>query len=251
VAPECCGADDLEQTAPRPYTKAADIWSMGCLFSDMLVRSSLGQDGVSRYRDAREAENKQFHVPNHNPQCFHNGIERLSCVDEFHRKVLEKHPEDDVLRVVSDIILDHMLKPIRERLDDALTIRRYWENHIGARSNANSGLSTAGLSALASTVTPASPLSLPTQPLASLHRQGTLSPTITAATPTVTPAATLMVSLDTTGRPALITVRDIADFLRCRQKPWSFARSAPKVLEAFPGLRSALSVMGSRNHVRY
>ncbi|KAK3290345.1 kinase-like domain-containing protein [Chaetomium fimeti] len=133
MAPECYETDDIGRTSSRPYRKAADIWSLGCLFSDMLVRSSLGREGVDRYREARVTANRQTIVRTYAPQCFHDGIQRLRCVDEFHQEALKKYPDDDVLRAVSDIILDHMLQQETARTDDALTIRGHWINRIVAR----------------------------------------------------------------------------------------------------------------------
>ncbi|KAK4117824.1 kinase-like protein [Canariomyces notabilis] len=102
VAPECCGANEVEQAIPRPYTKAADIWALGCLYSEMLVRSSLGSDGVRRYRDARRSENQGTIMRRLAEQCFHDGTKRLSCVEQFHQGALTACPGDEVLQAASD-----------------------------------------------------------------------------------------------------------------------------------------------------
>jgi serine/threonine protein kinase len=252
VAPECCGADGAEQTSPRPYTKTADIWSLGCLFSNMLVRSSLGQEGVDRYREARVAENQNTFLRTYAPQCFHDGIKRLSSVDRFHREALERHPDDDVLRAVSDIILDCMLKRKNEREDDALTVRSYWENHILAMNNAGNGLAAAGTTSTpASSAAPRRPLQ--TAPIASWHSRGSAASsfyrrdTLPQAPVSSPPMAPSIISART--RRPDITVTSIANFLRQSQKSRLLFRPGEKLETAFPGLLPALIVVGSRDHV--
>ena len=107
--------------------QADDIWSLGCLFSVMLVRSSLEQEGVERYRQARIHANEQTIVGEYAPECFHNALKRLQCVDEFHREALRGCDKNDVLHAVSDFILGQMLQP-RPGRKDALSIWRAWVN---------------------------------------------------------------------------------------------------------------------------
>lgn len=114
----------------RPYSPAADIWSMGCLFSEMLIRASLGEEGVQEYRKARVLANKDTVIRDFAPHCFHDGLKRLACVDEFQAKALEKCSGDIVLRVVSEIVLHRMLQPWTTRSKDALSIRNDWINEI-------------------------------------------------------------------------------------------------------------------------
>lgn len=125
---------EVETTLPSSYDKEGDIWSMGCVFSEMLVRSSLGQEGVERYREARAAQHRdEFNRPA-GPQAFHALGGRLQCVEQFHAEVLARHPDDDVLRAVSEVVLDFMLQPLEERAKDALAIRQDWISRVGGES---------------------------------------------------------------------------------------------------------------------
>lgn len=257
-APECHGADEIEQVAPRLYKKAADIWSLGCLFSNMLIRSGLGEEGVNMYRDARVAENRDTIMAKYAPECFHNGVGRLKCVDEFHTKALQKYPDDDVLLAVSNTILDHMLRPRDEREADALTIRGSWLNRINASNNS---VRRPAAPATSSPTSPGSPSSQPAPvvsppsrastgfstvppPPPGFFRQTTLPPTPIPRTSTAGSTASAG-----TGRIA-ITVREIAEHFRRPQKSWPwFLRSGADLATTFPGLSSPLSAVGQRNHV--
>ena len=270
-APECCNSDEGEQTSSRLCLKAADIWSLGCLFSNMLIRSSLGHEGVDRYREAREAANKDTIMGGYAPQCFHDGVDRLRCVDEFHDEALRKYPNDDVLRAVSDTILHYMLRPPERRESDALTIRASWLNRINESNNNVGSPVTAGTSSPASPVAPSSQPALFTPPppqapappstkpplLPASFRQLTLPPLPPAPfrptlpqPPPIPETATTASIMPSGTKPGITTVRQIADHLRRSQQLWpSFSRSGPDFATIFPGLSSPLSAVGPRNHV--
>ncbi|KAM7193318.1 Protein kinase-like domain containing protein [Rhypophila sp. PSN 637] len=137
MAPECIGCPDYHGKLPPPerYTPAADIWALGCLFSEMLIRCSpLGECGVAEYRRRRIAENEHTRLKGLEwAGGFHNGGSRLSCVEEMHRLASEAVPERDrgFLEIVSRIILDYMLQPkvMRERLG-AAEIRSLWLDEL-------------------------------------------------------------------------------------------------------------------------
>ncbi|KAM7213708.1 hypothetical protein V8F06_010907 [Rhypophila decipiens] len=137
MAPECIGCPDYRSKLPPPerYTPSADIWALGCLFSEMLVRCSpLGERGVTKYRDRRILENEHTRLKGLEwAGGFHNGTSRLSCVEEMHRLALQAVPETDraFLRIASRIILDNMLQPrvVRERLR-AAEIRSLWLDEV-------------------------------------------------------------------------------------------------------------------------
>ncbi|KAK4211866.1 hypothetical protein QBC37DRAFT_426077 [Rhypophila decipiens] len=137
MAPECIGHPDYRRKLPPPekYTPSADIWALGCLFSEMLIRCSpLGEWGVAEYHRRRIAENEHTRLKGLEwAGGFHNGSSHLSCVEEMHRLALKAVPETDrgFLEIASRIILDNMLQPrvVRERLS-AAEIRSLWLDEV-------------------------------------------------------------------------------------------------------------------------
>lgn len=98
----------------------ADIWSLGAVFSDLLVWSMSGEAGRQRYRDRRMIE-----LVNHNA-CYHDGVKRLGAVDRYHELALLRKKEDDVITpFMSRTILSKMLVPARERLDEIEILKSF------------------------------------------------------------------------------------------------------------------------------
>ncbi|KAM7195558.1 hypothetical protein V8F20_007454 [Naviculisporaceae sp. PSN 640] len=111
LAPECVRGSTLASRPP------ADIWALGCIFSEMFIRFWLGDEGVKEYATRREEEIKSK-APlqgTSSKRGYHDGVRRLACVDDMHRETLKGRPDDSVLHLVSRIILDMMLQPIETR----------------------------------------------------------------------------------------------------------------------------------------
>jgi hypothetical protein len=89
-----------------------DLWSLGAVFSDFLVWSIGGPQYREEYRKMRnKAISKLPHVTERGfDACFHDGIERLPAVDDFHKRVLKvKRQGDFVSLAMSDLILKFMM----------------------------------------------------------------------------------------------------------------------------------------------
>ena len=134
VAPECTRGPKYEEElpAPEPFTPWADIWALGCVFSDMLVRCRFGEEGVTEYRQRRRRETHETPLKDSEwVSGFHDGVKRLSCVDEMHQRVLEGCPGDHFLHVVSRLTLE-MLQPREKREKySAGRIRSRWLRELG------------------------------------------------------------------------------------------------------------------------
>ncbi|KAK3367214.1 kinase-like domain-containing protein [Lasiosphaeria ovina] len=140
MAPECCEIHDVQhgQTAPH-YTKAADIWALGCIFSEMLIRGRLGESGLDRYEKARIQE-----ISTEGPSLrgtgyergFHNGVKELDCVADFHQHALKGCRPDSCLHFISDLILKEMLVSCRDREANVMTLATRWKNRLGAGESA-------------------------------------------------------------------------------------------------------------------
>ncbi|KAK4160813.1 hypothetical protein QBC43DRAFT_324995 [Cladorrhinum sp. PSN259] len=223
MAPECSGVDDIEQAIPRAYTKAADIWGLGCLYSEMLIRSTLGPEGLERYRQARISENRGTSIGEIAQQCFHNRSNRLSWVDLFHQEAVDANPDDEVTAFVSELILKFMLQPKRHREEDALTIRAEWHRRFENEYRRQ----------------PAGELLPPQRPAFAM------APSIPRSEPT--PASPSPQGPELVQSPAVNTVRSVRDIILHLQNDKWIRRS--RIDEnTFPLLAQRLNMLGYRQH---
>ncbi|SCO09502.1 uncharacterized protein FFB20_13313 [Fusarium fujikuroi] len=104
---------EASNSSPIIRPTMTDIWSLGAIFSDLLVWSMCGEAGRQRYRDRRMIE-----LVNHNA-CYHDGEKRLRAVEKHHELALLRKKEDDVITpFMSRTILSKMLVPARERFNE-------------------------------------------------------------------------------------------------------------------------------------
>ncbi|KAK8122724.1 serine threonine kinase [Apiospora sp. TS-2023a] len=89
-APEASRLYQREQYTFEHVPLNSDIWSLGALFSDIIVWLAEGFSGLDCYEKARKAETSGVvGLPGSGYEnCFHNGLERLKCVDEAHERAL-------------------------------------------------------------------------------------------------------------------------------------------------------------------
>ncbi|KAJ4269852.1 hypothetical protein NW762_001521 [Fusarium torreyae] len=97
-----------------------DVWSLGAVYSEVLVWSLSGIDGLERYREARHS----FIATRLNMSargfdaCFHNASERLPIIDKFLQDSLaNKGVNDQVSPSMTEVILKFMLVPWADRLE--------------------------------------------------------------------------------------------------------------------------------------
>ncbi|KAK3372081.1 kinase-like domain-containing protein [Podospora didyma] len=131
MAPECCSISSAQLVILPQYRKSADIWALGCLYSEMLIWCRLGPDGLQRYRGARQQENSENHSIRGSgyDRGFHDGINRLKCVESFHNEALSGCSEDSDLLFISNLILTKMLRRESNREREANALKVAWENH--------------------------------------------------------------------------------------------------------------------------
>jgi hypothetical protein len=115
-APECYRADSILGQGSIRVTKAVDIWSLGCILSEVAVWMSGGYDHLVQYRQARRKAIQQ--IPDfHDGDCFHNGVNMLPAVGEWHQKVQSKLNTDDTLTPRLIPMIEEMLQVARVRGD--------------------------------------------------------------------------------------------------------------------------------------
>lgn len=123
-----------EKTITVQDIQRSDIWSLGAIYSEMLVWTISGSSGLGDYRLRRKEEiNYRNPLIEQNLEiCFHDGRHRLSTVMKFHELALHQRiDEDDVSASMSWAILSFMLTDAKERLSTTDIRQRVNENLRG------------------------------------------------------------------------------------------------------------------------
>lgn len=98
-APECRNAETLQQNR---VGRASDIWSLGCIVSELVVYLRRGSDGLSEFRDIRLMENTFGQT-----RCFHDnfGLSRdvsdyLSAMEDDNVEEIEVEPSSELYNLI-------------------------------------------------------------------------------------------------------------------------------------------------------
>ena len=120
-APECYRSDSILGQGRLRVTKAVDVFSLGCILSEVAVWMSGGYEYLIQYRQARREAIGQ--IPDfHDGDCFHNGISMLPIVGEWHRKVQSRlNSSDDRFTPILIPLIEEMLQDAQHR-GDAMTL---------------------------------------------------------------------------------------------------------------------------------
>lgn len=111
-APESSHHSGFNRTGPNNITWQADIFSAGAVLSDAASWVAKGEDGREEYlrRRREELEKIEGFANSGYETAFHDGSERLPCVDAMHREIRRSLPPHDKMTArVLDIIENHML----------------------------------------------------------------------------------------------------------------------------------------------
>ncbi|KAI1623066.1 hypothetical protein EDD37DRAFT_651254 [Exophiala viscosa] len=114
-APECYRFDYFDRNQKLDVKQSVDIWSLGCVYSEIAVWVVLGKGALVRYqRDRREETAEMNDFTDHG--CFHNGETVLECVKDIHNKVFSSTRESDhITKAVIRKLLDEMLDDFEGR----------------------------------------------------------------------------------------------------------------------------------------
>ncbi|PNP85085.1 hypothetical protein FNYG_01610 [Fusarium nygamai] len=127
VALEAFSNFEVQDNCPAEISPLADVWSLGALFSDVLVWTIGGEGEREKYRLRRQKEiERHLYLRSAGYDCcFHDGVKRLKSIEHVHKEVLKhKRASDSITPLISDIILEHMLVGPQERLT-AMQIKIY------------------------------------------------------------------------------------------------------------------------------
>ncbi|KAK3667545.1 hypothetical protein LTR22_001723 [Elasticomyces elasticus] len=94
-APECYRSDRFSQTTRLQVPQGVDIWSLGCVWSELAVWIVKGYSGLETYRRRRKAATDELGIDNSG--CFHDGHAVLPCIREVHDALRWEDMSDDDL----------------------------------------------------------------------------------------------------------------------------------------------------------
>ncbi|KIX03656.1 uncharacterized protein Z518_07209 [Rhinocladiella mackenziei CBS 650.93] len=107
-APECYQGDDSHYSPKRAIGQSVDIWSLGCVFSEVAQWIAQGKEGLDKYRQRRMIATRK--VPGHQDiGCFHDRDHVLECVNDTHESLFE-HVR------VSDVMMKPVIKKMVEEM---------------------------------------------------------------------------------------------------------------------------------------
>jgi len=128
-APECFRNeyDGLDKRTSRSASPNKDVFSLGCVFSEALVWSTLGAKGVEAYRLMRRASTEKIAELRRTAYsgCFHDGERVLSAVKLMHEEVRTSCGDDlpvlsDLALIIEDMLSSDSVRPsapeVRRRL---------------------------------------------------------------------------------------------------------------------------------------
>ncbi|KAK4952431.1 hypothetical protein LTR10_009237 [Elasticomyces elasticus] len=108
-APECYRPDRFTRTTRLQVPQGVDIWSLGCVWSEVAVWVVQGSAGLDTYRERRTTATEALELEN--PGCFHDGEKVLPCIREVHEGLrwLEMSDEDYLTGNVWHDLIEKML----------------------------------------------------------------------------------------------------------------------------------------------
>ena len=120
---------DTKVSVPR----CVDIWSLGCIYSEVATWIGHGWLRVEQYRKQRQMEAQQKLNDPEIGDLFHDGENVLDAVEDSHASVLESRRIDDFItrRMVKDVISE-MLESQRVRMDAPQVYNKAHKSFVAA-----------------------------------------------------------------------------------------------------------------------
>ncbi|KAG4444151.1 hypothetical protein IFR05_000380 [Cadophora sp. M221] len=100
--------DPSTRTSPFKGSGAADIWALGCIYSEAAIWTADGYAGLQNYRSQRQEETNQ--LSSINSSQFHDGERVLLCVLDTHADIEDRlRRSDNITKNVLDSMVQEML----------------------------------------------------------------------------------------------------------------------------------------------
>ncbi|KAH7409341.1 hypothetical protein BKA64DRAFT_393873 [Cadophora sp. MPI-SDFR-AT-0126] len=114
------------------FNQNFDIWSLGCIFSEVAVWVASGYHGVQNYRILRATE-----ADHELGDCFHNGKLVLGAVGTAHLQLLSNLRQSDVITAaIVRLVVARMMVPSAHRM----TAKQLWQECQGILSQSKATL---------------------------------------------------------------------------------------------------------------
>jgi hypothetical protein len=147
-APECSRPDLITEKSKLKVKQNIDIWSLGCVYSEVIRWLAQGRVGVIEYRQERKAEIKQGSPVGAN-DCFHDGSRALDAVRRSHEvSIAQLRRIDFITESVVDIVNDMLV--VAEDRPKAQGNQGLWRKQLRTLDNAKRRLADHRRSALSS-----------------------------------------------------------------------------------------------------
>ena len=129
-APESFRPTSASELVPVHVKQAADIWSLGCVFSEAAVWASQGSKFLYEYRKRRRSEIENA-TKQKGEYRFYNGFHTLEAVDEAHQLAKESRRIDDlVTRPILKHVVPYMLKIKPEERFTSQVVYTVLQDHL-------------------------------------------------------------------------------------------------------------------------
>lgn len=111
----------MERT-PVYVKQSVDIWSLGCVFSEVAVWVVHGKDRLEQYRQMRQDETGQLHEFK-DKGCFHDSQKVLRSVGSMHEEVFDNVRQSDH---VTKSVVKSMIMEMLEEVDGRPNAKQLW-----------------------------------------------------------------------------------------------------------------------------
>ena len=108
-APETRRANVKIEKSRLKIRQDVDIWSMGCVYSEVATWVDQGWNKVAEYRRRRSEEMKE--KTNRSEDSFHDGLAVLEAVVQIHHDIVQNHRRNDFItpNVVNGLVKEMLL----------------------------------------------------------------------------------------------------------------------------------------------
>src|SRR5436309_7014312 len=111
----------MEQT-PLFVKQTVDVWSLGCVYSEVAVWIVHGKDRLEEYRKMRQDETEQIYDFK-DAGCFHDSRDVLQCVGSMHEEVFDNVRTSDH---VTKSVVKKMITEMLDEVDGRPTSKQLW-----------------------------------------------------------------------------------------------------------------------------
>jgi hypothetical protein len=124
------------ERSPLYVKQSVDIWSLGCVFSEVAVWVVHGKDRLEEYRQMRQDETRQLHEFK-DIGCFHDSQRVLQTVGSMHQEVFDNVRQSDH---VTKSVVKSMIMDMLDKADGRPDTKELWRKSRKILSNAENKL---------------------------------------------------------------------------------------------------------------